>query len=613
MAGESSLLEGLFTLSLLVSVAGIGYLLFKSRKELGRYKVIFDEALDQQNLLPYLKLDKRLNITACNLAAQDLFQRDHLALTTIPFAEILPVESRERIVRIYRKRLGRHGRLVLRHQVSIGENSVKQGQWLIIQDPSNHHYHAFFRVDSSSHIHDSPVYDLLDSKLGVWEMNWPAALIFHNAGWLEHLGYKDSSSINKLPTWFSLVSSADRDRVKKSIQDATADTPFKIQYGFTTEQGTELQIETRGFVTERDSEGKPVIIMGIHSELTKDEDRFPGKAIRHELMNKLASVLGYSELIRSYEKIPGQIKDFAEEVMISAEQIRLLLQPGKNAKISAPSMDKIAKKYDLAFTGDPVIPPSISSSVVETAIASVIEFMRKEGNDNGQRSITTISQGIEQCSACDREPDEAAFVITITDAGLQFDRDHLRYLLTPGFVTAVVGDRINLVQVSDLMHQHGGHIRLTIGDSGFSTVLLFPVTTMKRPLPIRIKKSGNNILIIDDDLAVADFLKEVIQQAGYNATVFTDPSAALAQFKENPERFDLVITDQIMPGVSGDVVIQTMLAKRPELPIILCTGYSETIDASVALELGAVGYVTKPVKVSHLVNIIQHALAVPAS
>ena len=571
------------------------------------------ELLYRQNLLPYLKLDIKLNITSCNLAAQELFQLDQLADTSTPFAKILPAKNSERLLRIYRKRLTRHGRLILKHEVRTGENSTKHGQWVIFRDPDTYHYHAFFKVESASQVLDSPLYDLLDNNIGVWEIDRPKGLIFHNEGWLRHLGYETTSNINQLPTWFSLISPVDRDRVQKTIEDATADGPFTIQYGLASKQGVELLIETRGFVVERDDEGKPILVRGIHMDLTNEKDRILGKKVHHELMGKLASVMGYSELIRSSTEVPARIKDFAAEVMTGGEQIRLLLQSSENTAYAGASLEQIAKKFNLSFTGNFAIPFNVSGDILDRAISGVMDFMNKEGNGNSRRYMTAMSQEIEQCSACDRGTDEAVFAITLTDTGLDFDREHLKYMLTPGFVTAGVGEMVNLVQVSDLIHQQGGHIRLTIGDSGFSTVLFFPITGLAKPVPIGMKESGNNILIIDDELAVANYLKEVIQQAGYTVTVFTDPGAALAQFKENPDRFDLVITDQTMPGVSGDVVMQTMLEQRPELPIIICTGYSEAVDARAALALGAVGYVTKPVKVSHLVDIVQHALHGAAS
>jgi len=277
------------------------------------------ELLHRQNLLPYLKLDRKLNITSCNLAAAELFQLSQLDTTT-HFAEILPPDNRERLLRIYNKRLSRHGRLVLRHGVRTGENSTKHGQWVVFQDPATYQYHAFFRLESASQVLNSPLYDLLDNNIGVWEMNWPAGLIYHNEGWLQFLGYANIDSTHQLPFWFSLISPADRDRVKKTIQDAAADTPFTMQYRLATAQGVELTIESRGFVAERDGEGTPILIRGIHMDLTNEKSKILDKKIHHELMNKLASILGYSELIQLAADVPEPVRDFAAEMMTSCER-----------------------------------------------------------------------------------------------------------------------------------------------------------------------------------------------------------------------------------------------------------------------------------------------------
>ena len=72
--------------------------------------------------------------------------------------------------------------------------------------------------------------------------------------------------------------------------------------------------------------------------------------------------------------------------------------------------------------------------------------------------------------------------------------------------------------------------------------------------------------------------------------------------------FDLVITDQTMPGPSGDVVMQLMLEQNPQLPIIVCTGYSQAISSSAAYRAGAAAFVTKPVQASHLMQTINRTL-----
>jgi DNA-binding NtrC family response regulator len=133
-------------------------------------------------------------------------------------------------------------------------------------------------------------------------------------------------------------------------------------------------------------------------------------------------------------------------------------------------------------------------------------------------------------------------------------------------------------------------------------------TGLVEPGTGKAASTGRNILIIDDEISVANYLKKIVQRAGYEATVFTDSGAALEHFKHHADQFDLVITDQSMPGPSGDVVMQLMLEQNPQLPIIVCTGYSQAIDSAAAYKAGAAGFVTKPVRVSHLMQTINQTI-----
>jgi CheY-like chemotaxis protein len=336
------------------------------------------------------------------------------------------------------------------------------------------------------------------------------------------------------------------------------------------------------------------------------------KEVHHQLMNKLASIKGYSELIQSSTDVPGPIRDYAAEVITNSEQVRSVLETGSDTTSFCKSMDELANKYNLSFSGEPQIPSNISAIALDQLIASTVVFMDEEGAAGNQRDITTMSEKLVRCSGCDRDLDDTSFVITITDEDLFFDREHFKCLLLTGFVTTTLGETTNLTEVSDMVHRHGGHIRLARGDEGFSVDILYPVFQEVKPVLSSDRENGNSILIIDDDLSVANYLKVVIERAGYSATTFTKPREALALFRQDPGLFDLVITDQTMPGLSGDAVMKTLLELRPELPIIMCTGYSESVDAETALELGAAGYVNKPVEVSHLLQLIRNAIGAPS-
>ena len=104
-----------------------------------------------------------------------------------------------------------------------------------------------------------------------------------------------------------------------------------------------------------------------------------------------------------------------------------------------------------------------------------------------------------------------------------------------------------------------------------------------------------HILVVDDDELVSEYLCALLESESYDVTVLNEPAAALEHFKAHPDDFDLIVTDQIMPGLTGVEIAQSMLALRPKLPILLITGYSEKICAENAESFGLSGFFPKPI------------------
>lgn len=104
---------------------------------------------------------------------------------------------------------------------------------------------------------------------------------------------------------------------------------------------------------------------------------------------------------------------------------------------------------------------------------------------------------------------------------------------------------------------------------------------------------------MDDEPFLTDFLSEALGSHGYDCTTRNQSPEALSLVEENPERFDLVITDQTMPQLLGSDMIQKIRGIRPELPVILTTGYSDSISREQAESLG-INYMDKPIDISQL-------------
>jgi DNA-binding NtrC family response regulator len=116
------------------------------------------------------------------------------------------------------------------------------------------------------------------------------------------------------------------------------------------------------------------------------------------------------------------------------------------------------------------------------------------------------------------------------------------------------------------------------------------------------------MLLVDDEEDVLNMLKEMSEHLGYRVTAVSDSTEAYALFQSRPEDFDLVVTDQTMPGLTGTVLAQKIFSLKPGMPIIICTGFSETLTNGKAQELGLAGYIMKPVVMGDFARVVRRAL-----
>ena len=114
------------------------------------------------------------------------------------------------------------------------------------------------------------------------------------------------------------------------------------------------------------------------------------------------------------------------------------------------------------------------------------------------------------------------------------------------------------------------------------------------------------ILVVDDEATFAKLVAEHLHDDGHEVVAVTTGKEAIEALRQ--ERFDAVVTDQTMPRMTGLELTKEILAIRPDIPIVLCTGFSETVDEEEALTAGVCNYVMKPVLPKDLMRIIRHAL-----
>jgi CheY-like chemotaxis protein len=188
-------------------------------------------------------------------------------------------------------------------------------------------------------------------------------------------------------------------------------------------------------------------------------------------------------------------------------------------------------------------------------------------------------------------------------------------IFEPFFTTKGPGEGtgLGLAVVYGIITRHGGTITVaSLPEAGTTFVIYLPRVAEESPVSDRLAAplptGTERILFVDDEEALSILARETLVRLGYDVTVSTNSLDALAAFHATPLRFDLVITDQTMPAMTGEVLVQELRQIRPDIPIILCTGYSPLVGAERAAVLGIDAFLLKPVTPETLTHTIRQVL-----
>jgi CheY-like chemotaxis protein len=189
--------------------------------------------------------------------------------------------------------------------------------------------------------------------------------------------------------------------------------------------------------------------------------------------------------------------------------------------------------------------------------------------------------------------------LVVSDTGCGMQPEVIDKVFDPFFTTKTSGSGLGLSVVHGIVRQHSGYVTVesTKGKGAAFTVYLpraSRVPGIDAVADRAVSKGRKHILFIDDEEIIVDLGGQVMKKLGYTVTGMTSGSEALALFRRNPARFDLVITDQTMPGLTGLELAGLLRKARADIPVILCTGYSQSVDAGAAEEVGISAVIMKP-------------------
>ncbi|MCF6247163.1 MAG: response regulator [Desulfobacula sp.] len=201
-------------------------------------------------------------------------------------------------------------------------------------------------------------------------------------------------------------------------------------------------------------------------------------------------------------------------------------------------------------------------------------------------------------------------ILEVEDTGCGMDSETIEKIFDPYFTTKEKhnGTGLGLSTVHGIVKNHDGFIKATSKlNKGSIFSLFFPIIQetsslkTKKTKIISLPRGDENIMVVDDEDSILEPFTGFLEDHGYTVFTFTNGKDALTAFKKEPDGFDLVITDLIMPRLAGDTLSVEMLKQRPDLPIILCSGNIEKITDDLILKSGVKKAILKPIDMESLI------------
>ncbi len=357
--------------------------------------------------------------------------------------------------------------------------------------------------------------------------------------------------------------------------------------------------------------------------------------IAHDFNNILTAILGYTDLaisdIKDGESIEDsllQIKSASVRAKELVRQILTLSRKGDNIKSPNRLVPIIEDALGLVRIGTPA---SVKITLTDnsgdcfvlcdqTQIHQVILNLCTNANyamkeTGGELVITVSSTAIDSAFAALHKVASGEYVVTtILDTGTGMNRDILERIFDPFFTTKApgIGTGLGLSVARGIILDHGGLITAESEEGkGTKFSVYIPVysgTEMTIPadsVTIDLQGGNERILIVDDEHVIAEMIRLFFQKLGYEIKTAPGGAEAFEIFSEAPQYFDLIITDQVMPGMTGLELIQEIKKIRPDIPVILCTGYSDIAEPVKAREIGVNEFLSKPVMTEELAGAIR--------
>lgn len=610
-----------------------------------RYPDLFDMAP-----VAFATLNSKGRIVGINLAGSELLNLDRKELIGLAFADFIHPDDHHRFQRHVKDSLANHAEQTCRIglmadqpdddplPVRLKSVGVKD------EDGQNDHLRVAIIDLSEYRQTERQLKEVLEKyqvsmdniEDGYYEVDLKGNFTFVNQSLCDHFGYPRASLIGMNYRQYTDTDTA-KVMMKEFNQVYATYKPVK-RYEFPViEGGGEKRILEGSISLIRDPFNNPIGFRGIIRDITQQkalEEKIQNAmkmeaigtlagGIAHDFNNILGAIVLNTELALDDVPVGTETKHALEQVLQASQRAKELVDQiltfSRNAEVDRKKIkidsvirdtlkmlramlpSTISIRQNIAANGWTVMAnPTQIQQLVINLCTNAAHAMQEKG---GRLHISLQNIVLDQKSAHSIGLFSGRYLeLIVADDGHGIAPEHQERIFDPFFTTKKTGEGtgLGLSVVHGIVLKHKGSITVkSTPGQGTSFRILMPAVNGDTDIvhfetKITENGKGKTILFVDDEEALIDAGRRMLRRLGYHVTSASSPAEALMIFREQPEFFDLVITDMTMPHQTGAELARKMIAIRPDTPIILCTGFNEKVSPEKARKLGIKGYIMKP-------------------
>jgi len=496
------------------------------------------------------------------------------------------------------------------------------------------------------------------AQIGNWEWDFAQGDIFWSEEMYRIFGHSKNDGAPTLDTFFSRAHPDDREHLNQCLEATVRDGKrLKVEFRIIMPDGS-VRFIFANAKAEKGEEGRPLRLVGTAQNISErrrvEEERASLEAqlhhvqkmetlgtlaggIAHDFNNILTPILGYTEMamentdassrvredLKQALKAANRAKDLVQQILVFSRHvdherrpINLILVVKEAVKLIrswVPTTIDIRLQID-SNCGMVLADPTQLHQVMMNLCTNAYHSMRDEG---GVITVKMAPAEIDpELARSNKNLASGNFIsLIISDTGHGMDEGTIARIFEPFYTTKGVGEGtgLGLSVVHGIISGHEGAITVeSQPDRGSTFRIYLPLVEDKETQEdIQEEKrrlAGERIMFVDDEVIIAEMGREMLSRMGYEVSTFSNSLQALDAFTASPSSFDLVITDQTMPGMTGVQLARAMMAMRPNIPIILISGFSETITAEDSKKMGIREYVAKPILAQDLNTAIRKVM-----